>query len=245
MLVVALCEPLYEVNVGHIARLVMNFGLDDLLLISPKVDLQKARVYAAHASTVIDRAKIVEFEYLKRFDMIIGTTSVPAVRRGNIVRDAIEPRDLHGIINKEQDTCILLGRESTGLTNEELRECDIVVSIDTPTGYKALNISHALAIILYEIFKDTSRLYRYRESASRSEVELLKGYVVRLAYKAGVREHKIPMLELAVERIMARGMATSKEVMLLVTLFRSAMNAIERNVASDQRMKVSDGEIKD
>jgi hypothetical protein len=42
-----------------------------------------------------------------------------------------------------------------------------------------------------------------------------------------VREHKIPMLNLAIERVVSRGMATSKEVMLLVTLFRSAINAIE------------------
>jgi TrmH family RNA methyltransferase len=223
---VAVCEPMYEVNVGHIARLVMNFGLDELILVNPKVDLSKARIFAAHAAHIVDNAKLVEFDYLKRFDMLIGTTSVPARRRGNIVRDAIQPKELAGIINSiHGNACILLGRESIGLTNEELEGCSIVVSIDTPTEYKALNISHALAIILYEIYRDST--HRIRDIASKHEIELLKDYAIRLARLSMVREHKIPMLNLAIERVVSRGMATSKEVMLLVTLFRSAINAIE------------------
>ncbi len=223
---VAVCEPAYEVNVGHIARLIMNFGLDELILINPKVDLSKARVYTAHAAHVVDNARITNFDYLRVFDMVIGTTSIPARRRGNIVRDAIQPQELAEVVNsRDGSACILLGRESIGLTNEELEKCNIVVSIDTPTEYKALNISHSLAILLYEIYKDSSKVGR--DTATKHEIELLKDYAVRLARLARVREHKIPMLNLAIERIMSRSLATSKEVMLLVTLFRSTINTIE------------------
>jgi len=44
---IVLVEPEHEVNVGHIARLMKNFGLSELLLINPKFDLEKAKKYSA------------------------------------------------------------------------------------------------------------------------------------------------------------------------------------------------------
>ncbi|MEO9365670.1 MULTISPECIES: RNA methyltransferase [Candidatus Nitrosocaldus] len=225
---IAVCEPVYEVNVGHIARLMMNFGLEELLLIEPKVDLARARIFAAHAASIVDRARIVHFEDILRmgFDIIVGSTSTPSSDRSNIIRDAVDASMLAGIVRGKDKVCLLLGRESTGLTNEELARCDVVVSINTPTDYKALNISHALAIILYEIFRDSS-MHRV-EYASREEIDLLIKYAVDLAKVANTREYRIPMIETAIRRIMGRSTATSKEVMLIVSLLRSAILAIKR-----------------
>ncbi|MCS6767998.1 MAG: hypothetical protein NZ517_04580 [Candidatus Nitrosocaldus sp.] len=225
---VAVCEPVYEVNVGHIARLMMNFGLEELLLIEPKVDLARARVFAAHASSMVDRARIVHFDDIldMGFDLIVGSTSIPSRDRSNIVRDAIDVGALAGIVRGKDRVCLILGRESTGLTNDELARCDVVVSINTPTEYKALNISHALAIILYEVFRGDASVDR--EQASREEIELLVRYAIELARLANARGYRIPMIETAVRRVMSRSMATSKEVMLLVSLLRSAILAIRR-----------------
>lgn len=225
---IAICEPVYEVNVGHIARLMMNFGLEELLLIEPRVDLTKARVFAAHASSIVDRARIVCFEDILRmdFDLIVGSTSTPSKDRSNIIRDAIDASTLAGIVRSRENVCLLLGRESTGLTNEELARCDVVVSINTPTDYKALNISHALAIILYEIFKDSTAIYR--EQVSREEMDLLIKYAIELAKVSNVRGYRVPMIETTMRRVIGRSMATSKEVMLLVSLLRSAILAIKR-----------------
>ncbi|GBC73087.1 tRNA (cytidine/uridine-2'-O-)-methyltransferase TrmJ [archaeon HR04] len=225
---IAVCEPVYEVNVGHIARLMMNFGLEELLLIEPRVDLTKARVFAAHASSIVDSARIVRFEDILRmdFDLIVGSTSTPSKDRSNIIRDAVDASTLAGIVRSRENVCLLLGRESTGLTNEELARCDVVVSINTPTDYKALNISHALAIILYEIFKDSTAIYR--EQASREEMDLLIKYAIELAKVSNVRGYRVPMIETTMRRVIGRSMATSKEVMLLVSLLRSAILAIKR-----------------
>ncbi|MEM4357693.1 MAG: TrmH family RNA methyltransferase [Candidatus Nitrosocaldus sp.] len=225
---IALCEPVYEVNVGHIARLMMNFGLEELLLIEPKVDIARARVFAAHAASIVDRARMVRFDDILHmgFDLIVGSTSIASKDRSNIIRDAVDASMLAGIVRSKENVCLLLGRESTGLTNEELARCDVVVSINTPTDYKALNISHALAIILYEIFKDSVGIYR--EQASREEIDLLIKYAVELAKTANVRGYRVPMIETAMRRVIGRSMPTSKEVMLLVSLLRSAMLAIKR-----------------
>ena len=51
---------------------------------------------------------------------------------------------------------ILLGREDIGLKNEELKICDVVVSIPANPEYPIMNVSHAAAINFYEIYKKVS-----------------------------------------------------------------------------------------
>lgn len=224
---IALVEPEHEVNAGHIARLMKNFGLTQLLLVKPTFDMEKAKMFATHGKDVLGRARTVEFDDLKSFDPLVGTTAIRASDRLNLVRDAIMPREAAAILAaRNSNACIVLGREATGLTNHELSRCDIVVSIDTPTDYKTLNISHALAILLYEIFAVNGR--KKRSLADPNELQLLVNYALALAGTSGVRIHKMKMLETALKRIMSRGMATSKEAMILVTLLRGASMAMER-----------------
>ncbi len=225
---IALVEPEHEVNVGHIARLMKNFGLRELLLINPRVDLEKAKVFATHGKGLLEKSRRIKFNELKMFDLLIGTTAIQASDRLNLVRDSIVPSHLAKILaNKDSNICIVLGREATGLTNEELARCDIVLNIDTPTKYKTMNISHALAILLYEIFSE-SKQRKKRGLAASKELQLATKYALSLAKSSGVRKHKMKMLEIAMKRMMSRGIPTSKEVMLLVTLLRGAIMAIER-----------------
>ncbi len=233
---IALVEPEHEVNVGHIARLMKNFGLKELLLVNPRVDLEKAKVFATHGKDLLEKARRIKFNKLKTFDLLIGATAIQASDRLNLVRDSIDPEHLARILaSKDSNLCVVLGREATGLTNEELARCDIVVNIDTPTKYKTLNISHALAILLYEIFSRGKQ--RKRGLATAKELQLVTKYALSLAKSSAVRKHKITMLEVAMKRMMGRSMPTSKEVMLLVTLLRGAIMAIERKqLKADDRL---------
>ncbi len=224
---IALVEPAHEVNVGHIARLMKNFGLSELLLVDPRFNREKAKIFAAHGKDLIDNASTVEFSDLEDFDPLIGTTAIRARSKLNLVRSVIAPWEISDILSgRRSRPCIVLGRESTGLTNDELSKCDVVVNIDTPTSYKTLNISHALTVLLYEI--STGSRKKNRDLASASEVKLVVSYAISLAKSSGLGKHKLRMMELAMKRLLGRGTVTSKEAMLLVTLLRKASLAIER-----------------
>src|SRR4030042_277294 len=54
-------------------------------------------------------------------------------------------------LSQENDVALLFGPEDTGLTNEDLRFCQTVVTIPT-AGFKSLNLSHAVMIVCYELF---------------------------------------------------------------------------------------------
>ena len=170
----ALIESQYPVNVGHIARLMKNFGLKSLYFVRPNFDNTEAEKYSTHGNNVLVSAKTVTLRPLrKKFDILIGTTAIQAISRLNILRESISAEQLAKIIHDSstKDFCILLGRESSGLNNEELELCNLVLTIDTKTNYRTMNVAHALAILLYEICKLKSEL---PVKKSKKELTLLR-----------------------------------------------------------------------
>ena len=220
-------EPEHEVNVGHVARVMKNFGVDEMLMVNPKFDVRKTNVFAVHGRDLLDKAKIIHFKDLQKFNLLVGTTAISSSDRSNVTRDSINPSQLERIlVNSQQSVCILLGRESTGLNNYELSACDVVVSIETGTEYNTLNISHALAILLYEMKKN--RLQEKRNLSTVHERMLLMDYALKLAKTTGYRRHKTTLLSIALKRFLGRNLLTSKETMLMVTLFRQALLTIKK-----------------
>jgi TrmH family RNA methyltransferase len=233
---VALVEPRYYVNVGHVARLMKNFGLQRMYFVKPAFDRKDAVRYSTHGKHVLAAAKTVTLGHLrKKFDVLIGTTAVGANSRLNVLRESISANDLARIVNEgdRKRFCIILGRESSGLKNRELAICDLVCVIDTKTSYRTMNVAHALAIILYEISKLKPQMSRGHSKkmvnlASQYEINLVLKYLVRLAKAGKYDDHKKPLLEAAVKKIMAMSNPTAKDAMLLVSLFRKSLLAIER-----------------
>ena len=51
---------------------------------------------------------------------------------------------------------ILFGNEKSGLSNDELLVCDYIVSLPTDSAYQSLNLSAAVQLFVYELFKNSS-----------------------------------------------------------------------------------------
>jgi tRNA/rRNA methyltransferase len=235
---IVLVEPRHHINVGYVARIMKNFGVSRLLMVNPIYDMEEARRYAMHGHHILDTAISTNFEELRRNSrMLVGTTALKASSRLNIVRDTISPIRLAELIYdvpKKENIYIVFGREASGLMNSELQMCDIVLTNDTGTDYTTMNISHALAIILYEITKRdlqhrTSRVaVKNPKMARRPEIEMLIAYAAKAAEMAGYDIHKRPLLDSALKRLLAKSNPTSKEVMLMVSLFRKVNLNMQR-----------------
>ena len=235
---VTLVEPQYPINVGHIARLMKNFGLKSLYFVKPNFDKAEATKYSTHGNDILIAAKTVTLSQLrKKFDVLIGTTAIQATSRLNILRESINAEQLAKIIHDSstKDFCILLGRESSGLNNEELELCNLVVTIDTKTNYRTMNVAHALAILLYEISKlqlssglPAKKSKKIVDLASKKDIDLLLQYVSKLADAGNYDLHKKPLLEAAAKKLLAKSVPTTKDIMLLMSLVRKSLLAIER-----------------
>ena len=155
---IILYKPEHPGNVGAVARAMANFGFDDLVLISPQCDYlsREALMRAKHAQGILRKAFVGDENVLKTFSLLVGTTC----RFGtdyNVPRSPLVPSQLPGILRKQKknkNIGLLFGPEGTGLQNPQIDLCDFVVTIPTSETYPALNMSHAVAILLYELTKD-------------------------------------------------------------------------------------------
>ena len=73
-------EPVYQGNIGSVARVMKNFGFKELVLVNPPEITGEARAMAMHAQEVLGNAKILKnFSDLQgKFDFLIATSAVIA-----------------------------------------------------------------------------------------------------------------------------------------------------------------------
>lgn len=145
---IILVEPLYDINVGKICRVMKNFGHNDLVLVNPIAKLgPEAIKYALHANDILENVKIVSSfdEAIKGFYPVIGTTAAP--EKANKGLNNIIP--LSKIKKSNKKTALVFGREDHGLPNEILLKCDTSLYIETTKEYPSMNLSNSVAVILY------------------------------------------------------------------------------------------------
>lgn len=222
---VTMVEPKGPVNVGHVARLVRNFGAEKLYLVNPKTDLSVAAVYASHASDVIDEAIVTTFERVRREnELLVATTAVRASKKSNVIRRTVGVDGLHEILSRATTSSLVFGRDTTGLTNEEIGACDLTMTIDTVPTYKALNVGHAAAIVLY-LGSRGGRPKPILQNRKTREVFSRRFY--ELAKASGVPESKSKQMLEASKRIAASSRMSDTQLNLFSGVFRKAVEAVE------------------
>ena len=222
---VTLVEPRGPVNVGHVARLVRNFGVEKLYLVNPKVDLSVAAVYASHASVVLDNAVITSFdEVRKENELMVATTAVRASKKSNVIRRAVGPDRLHGILSSSSTSSLVFGRDTTGLTNREIRDCDLTLTIDTSPAYRALNLGHAVAIVLYLASRGSRGT---PPGQGRKAREVFAKSFYELAEASRLPGHKTRNLFETAKRLAASSRMTDAQLNLLAGVFRKAVSTMD------------------
>ncbi len=224
----------YPVNLGYTARLMKNFGVERLYLVDPKCDMRAASVYASHGSDVLDGAEVVTLQKVRKsHDLLLATTAIRASRRANVSRTTVRPEDAVARAVAADSASIVFGRDTTGLTNEELAVCDLVTSVETRTGYRTLNVSHSVAILLY-LASRTLAGERAQSSpsvtrASRERREAFSKYAYELAIASGMQEHRAERIVQVARRVALKSDVSAEELGLLVSLMRKAEVAIEKD----------------
>ncbi len=217
MISIILVEPEHPGNVGAVARVMKNFGFNDLILVNPKCDpcCEEARNRAKWANVVLKKAKTRK-KMPKDFDYLIGTTA----RLGtdyNIPRSPLTPEQLVEKISNRK-TGILFGPESTGLRNEEIELCDFTVTIPTKKAYSSLNLSHSVAIILYKLSRIKLKNF---PAATGKEKKILLDYIEKSIEKMDFSTKEKKETQRTVwKKVIGKAMLTKREAFALMGFFR-------------------------
>jgi tRNA/rRNA methyltransferase len=213
-------EPKYQVNLGYIARVAKNFGIEELYLVNPRCNWKgkQAIKYSKHAHELLEKAKIrSSIGSASKGFLLLGTTGIWR-KAQNSFQNAYTLDRISKMIkgNRSRKVCILIGRDDTGLSKEEVRDCDAIVFIPTATGYPILNISHALAIMLYVI--NGSRSDETEALYATGEIDgFVKLFYRNISKKEKIRDPKAVSQVLG--RILRRANATKMEINALHAAF--------------------------
>ena len=151
---IVLVETSHPGNIGAAARAMKNMGLSELHLVRPEqFPHAEATVRASGADDVLFNAHVHErFEdAIAECGLVVGTSA----RQRYLPWDLHEPREVTTQIaaaSKVGPVAVVFGTERTGLTNEELAKCNLLVTIPTHPDYSSLNVAMAVQLMAYELW---------------------------------------------------------------------------------------------
>jgi tRNA (cytidine32/uridine32-2'-O)-methyltransferase len=140
-------------NIGGVARAMKNMGLSQLYLVEPRqYPDEQAQWRAVSAADVLENAVVTSTlaEAIGDCQFVVGTSA----RERRIPWPMLDPRQCAERVAEASSTeqvAILFGREDRGLTNEELKVCNLHLSIPTAAAYSSLNLAMAVQIVCYEL----------------------------------------------------------------------------------------------
>jgi TrmH family RNA methyltransferase len=224
-------EPEIEGNIGFLARTMANFSVEQLILVNPQFQIgEKARNRAVHAQDMLDQTRIVDSldQAIEHVDVAVGTTGHDA-SASNPLRNAVSPEAMASrAATVDGNVGIVLGRESKGLSNDELGQCDLVVTIPTADDYPVMNITHAAAVIFYELFKQQNE-DTVAEASNRQQKQALdnifKGMTTSLDYSEQQEEH----IQQCLSNFIGRSFLHDKEANTLIGFFKNIQQQLGDN----------------
>ena len=227
-----LVETESDGNIGSIARVMKNFGYSRLILFNPQKDPLStyAHGFAQKGFDVIQNARIVystnedSLEELKtllqQFDIVIGT-SAKGYSYKNIKRIPIFLNDLDlTFLSEKTKVAIVFGRESTGLTNDEVGLMDFLIKIPVEETYPTLNISQALGIVAYHLYIHTNTIEHIQvRPATKEQKDNLLETIQSVVEKCPIPDSRNERVFQAFKNIIGRSFASQKELNLLHQFF--------------------------
>ena len=179
---VVLSHTSHPGNIGAAARAMKTMGLERLYLINPRYfpDPQ-AEAMSAGAVDVLQNAVVCSSldEALQGAVLVAGMSA----RVRDISQEVLTPRAAMPLLAEQavrQPVALLFGTEMSGLTNDELARCQIMVRIPVSPSYTSLNLAAAVQLISYELRLAAGLGENAPSLVSPAPAEQVEGFFVHL-----------------------------------------------------------------
>jgi tRNA/rRNA methyltransferase len=155
---IVLVRPRDPRNVGAACRAMKCMGFTDLAIVpGPLLDPRQAVTVAHYAADVLESARV----YARLEDAVADAVLVAGTtrRRGRGRKYfSLFPEQLgeRAAALASGTVAVVFGNEETGLTDEELAACTLAVTIPTSPEFPSLNLSHAVQVVTYALFRALS-----------------------------------------------------------------------------------------
>jgi len=187
-----LVKPAVPGNIGAAARAIKTMGYTRLRLVTPGDYLGSEARMLAHASEeILEGAEVYEGlnEAIADLDMTVATTA----KRRDVRVEYLSASEIPGLILSKGGTVnkigLVFGREESGLTNDEIRMCNLVSSIPMCGPYPSLNLGQSVMIYAYIM-----------ASFERNEIEPPSHHMDQEGFRAMMEKSKAVLKDLDIEK---------------------------------------------
>ncbi len=228
---VVLVRTRNPLNIGAVARVMSNFGVEHLRVVNPyDVAFREARS-AVGAAKLLARAE--EFKTLADAvadcTLVVGTSSV----RHRDAQQQVHSLEYGGsLIRKHLLTgkiALLFGSEKVGLSNRDLSHCHWLIRIPTREQHSSMNLAQAVAVCLYELVRvdeGEDKPDKGMPAAAR-ELDLFTEALLGILLDSGYLKSRSPNAEGKIRRLVRRLSLNAEDAQLWLGMLRQIKWKIE------------------
>ena len=226
---IILVETSHPGNIGASARAMKTMGQNELFLVNPKnFPSSEAIAMASGADDILEKAIVVPSlkDALVGCNYIIGAST----RSRSLGWPTSTPRHCTSLVSEKirsSKVAFIFGPEHSGLNNDDLSRCNLVVNIPSIKEFSSLNLAMAVQIICYELkisfdseniietmdFKD---LPTSDDLATSDDLERFHAHLEELLeYSGFMKESRSKYLKLRLRRLFNRIILKKQEINIL------------------------------
>lgn len=155
--VIVLVRPQLGQNIGKAARAMLNFGLTEMRLVTPRDGWPNpdAGPAASGADVVLEQAAV--FDSVENAVADCSTIFASTVRRRDLVMPVVGPQEMADrIAASTARSAILFGPERSGLETEDVALANAIVTVPINPEFGSLNLAQAVILLAYEWSKKSA-----------------------------------------------------------------------------------------
>ena len=150
-----LVKPQMAENIGAVARAMLNFGFQNLRLVSPRENhlSDRALAMASGAGRVLDKAQVFENlgDACKDLNEILATSARDRYKYKDVVDPIIGCDTIFQSCSEGYKVGILFGGERAGLSNEDLFLAKKLIRVPSNPMFSSLNLAQSVLLISYQL----------------------------------------------------------------------------------------------
>lgn len=203
---IILVEPIYAGNVGAVARIMNNFGFDQLRVVGA-VPSKNDFYLAMHSEEILTQAQL--FEDLSSAVADLDRVIAFSRRLGKLKPIDLDPASmaLYAYESRHLRLGLVFGRETFGLTDEEADLCPLRCHIPANPAFPSINLAQAVAIAIWELarLRVVDVAMEKQPGVSGTELDHLHGYMLEVMDSSGFfQDHESTNWQVFLRRMLAQ-----------------------------------------
>ena len=221
---IVLVEPQHPGNIGAVARIMANFGIDDLALVNGCEITGEGFARSKSGRPILEKLQRFETmqEALADCDIVIGTSGIKPEGDKRWFRAPQNVKKINKLIDSRENPALVFGRENYGLYKDELALCETTITIPASPDYPVLNLSHAVGIVLYEMNREVKvKEPKRRKTVSQEDFERLVDRIMEMLEDSSYPKRKLARSKTTLRRLISRGNPDEGEYENLMGIFKA------------------------